>query len=514
VQSTQTAPPPAGGRQERELIIGRYRLVSFHRGDESTEVWRALDEMTKQVVTLEFLRERDPARRERFVAEGRRMASIENPSVMRVALVHDDAALTFMVFEHLVHVPVNLDLLKPPDDPAAPRVQLLQPAAVAPPAPILRPAIIDDPRPAVAAEPVPPPVASPVLPAVTSEDHYDHGVPALMAALRARELALIDATILKEAAVEIWAAIRQAFEDLHLEDVRFDGVVSGARELLGRIDLSVLTSARARLSGLPRPALPRARAATANVAVPKVPAAPRVKAEKVKAEKIKPAPKVKAPREPKAPGRPLLRVRWGRVLTRGLAVGVLAAAVAVVPADVLARFGNQVLSTASDLGNQVGPAVTNVANQVGPAVTNVANQVGAAVSERLAPPAPGLAKPSFEVPPLAAYGAAFETQGAYPKATAPNGTVEWVVALRNTGSAGWYRGIEGAQASLALADGTSAGVQTTAYVGPGQVGWFVVHFQAPAQPGTYTVALLPRVDGRGALPDLGIYAQVTVATNP
>ena len=79
---------------------------------------------------------------------------------------------------------------------------------------------------------------------------------------------------------------------------------------------------------------------------------------------------------------------------------------------------------------------------------------------------------------------------------------------------GWYRGIDGAQASLVSADGTGGGVQSTAYVGPGQVGWFVVRLHAPSQPGSYEVPLLPRIDGRGALPDLGIYATITVQPNP
>src|SRR5207245_8625727 len=113
------------------------------------------------------------------------------------------------------------------------------------------------------------------------------------------------------------------------------------------------------------------------------------------------------------------------------------------------------------------------------------------------PPQSGLARASFDVPPLSAYGAAFESQAPYPKAR-PNDSVEWVIALRNTGSVGWYRGIDGAQASLALADGTSAAVQSTAYVGPGQVGWFVVHFRAPSEPGTHKVYLSPRIDGRGS----------------
>jgi hypothetical protein len=128
---------------------------------------------------------------------------------------------------------------------------------------------------------------------------------------------------------------------------------------------------------------------------------------------------------------------------------------------------------------------------------------------RQEPAAPKLAPAPFEVPPLNAYRAAFEAQAAYPTVPA-NTTVEWVIALRNTGSAGWYRGVAGAQASLALMDGTEAAVQTTAYVAPGQVGWFIAHFRAPAGPGAHSVALYPRIDGRGELPNLGIFALVTV----
>ena len=115
----------------------------------------------------------------------------------------------------------------------------------------------------------------------------------------------------------------------------------------------------------------------------------------------------------------------------------------------------------------------------------------------------------FELPPLNAYRAAFETQASYPTVPA-NATIEWVVALRNTGSVGWYRGVAGAQAALALADGTEVAVQSTAYVAPGQVGWFIARFRAPAGAGTHAVALFPRIDGRGELPDLGIHALVTV----
>jgi len=72
------------------------------------------------------------------------------------------------------------------------------------------------------------------------------------------------------------------------------------------------------------------------------------------------------------------------------------------------------------------------------------------------------------------------------------------------------RGVDGAQASLILDDGTVVAVQSTQYVGPGQVGWFVAHFRAPSQLGAHTIRLRPAINGRGPLPDLGIHAVVTV----
>ena len=130
-------------------------------------------------------------------------------------------------------------------------------------------------------------------------------------------------------------------------------------------------------------------------------------------------------------------------------------------------------------------------------------------SSQEAAPAPKLAPAQFELPPLNAYRATFETQAKYPTVP-PNATVEWVVALRNTGSAAWYRGVAGAQAALALTDGTEVAVQTTPYVAPGQVGWFIARFRAPAAQGAHAVPLFPRIDGRGELPNIGIYALVTV----
>src|SRR5207302_4260693 len=86
-----------------------------------------------------------PSMRERFLAQGRRMSSIQQPSVMKVAAISEDPRETFVVYEHLVHVPVALDMLKPADAPVAAPLPVLasQPRPVAQPVsepPALKPA--------------------------------------------------------------------------------------------------------------------------------------------------------------------------------------------------------------------------------------------------------------------------------------------------------------------------------------------------------------------------------------
>jgi hypothetical protein len=460
VESTVTQAPVAEGRQERQLIAGRYRLASFHRSDDTTEVWRALDESTTQVVSLEFLRDPDPTAKERFLAGARRLASVAQPSVMRVAAIHDDRDGTFIVFEHLVHIPVPMEWLKP-----AIEVQS---------SPVLSPAV-----PAVA-EPISTPVTTPTLEVVSeepaaevvTEKPTDRGLSLLLFALQTREFSLVDVPLLQESAIELAAVIGS-----ELKAVRVDpDLIPDARAAVARAARRLVTFR------------PSVHVSAPHISRPQTVRAPRVKAVKPpKPPKQAAPPRAAAvPRAPRASRRLGLRIRWGRVLTRGLSLGVLAAILIALPSEMIGNVGS------------------------------MANDLSIAIREKLAaavPSTPTLQKAAFEVPPLSAYGATFEAQAPYPSAN-PNGTIEWVVALRNTGSAGWYRGIDGAQASLALADGTSAGVQTTAYVGPGQVGWFVVHFTAPSKAGTSNINLLPRIDGRGSLPDLGIYASVTVSSNP
>ncbi len=467
MESTETPTRVAYGHQQRQLIAGRYRLASLHRGDERTEVWRAVDESTKRVVSLEFLHDQDPASREHFLAGARRLASAEQPSVMRVAAIHDDPDGAFIVFEHLVDIPVAVEWLQPGT---------------------------------VATVPVEPAVTSPTVEmtavAVADEKPTDRGLSLLLFAIRTRELSLIDVPLLQESAVEL-AALTRA----ELAAIRFDPtVIDDLRTLVQSVDISGVVSSPVRaakavgrlLTSRPRRPRPLASAASYPSHVRKIRIAAEVPDRSAK------------PHAPRAPSRLVGRVRFGRVLTRGVLGGVLVTVLMTMPPEVAVKLASQAASTA-------GSVATEAIAIIGRVATDVSSTIGEKLAA--AQPAPTLQRASFELPPLSAYGAAFESQAPYPHAS-PNGTVEWVVALRNTGSVGWYRGIDGAQASLALADGTTAGVQTTDFVGPGQVGWFVVHFPAPSQVGTSKVPLLPRIDGRGSLPDLGIYATVTVSPNP
>ena len=101
--------------------------IQFARGTATTEVWRALDESTTQIVSLEFLRDPDPASKEPFLAGARRLASVAQPTVMKVASIHDDADGTFIVFEHLVQIPVPLEWQKVAVDDSSPYRAFIDP---------------------------------------------------------------------------------------------------------------------------------------------------------------------------------------------------------------------------------------------------------------------------------------------------------------------------------------------------------------------------------------------------
>lgn len=114
------------------------------------------------------------------------------------------------------------------------------------------------------------------------------------------------------------------------------------------------------------------------------------------------------------------------------------------------------------------------------------------------------------LPPLSSYGAKHEWQAPYPIARA-GGPVEWVIALRNTGTAAWSRDRDGARAVLSLADGTVVATQSAPVVAAGDVGIFLVHLTAPTTPGVHTVRLRLVIAGTGAPADLGLFTNVTVS---
>ncbi len=108
---------------------------------------------------------------------------------------------------------------------------------------------------------------------------------------------------------------------------------------------------------------------------------------------------------------------------------------------------------------------------------------------------------------------------------APGETATLVVALRNTGYRGWYRGNPGQQANLGTAEPLDAqrwdldsgwpsasriATTTTAYVGPGQVGWFQFQVRAPSSAGSYVLRARGVIDGTTWLEDPGIYWTITV----
>lgn len=128
--------------------------------------------------------------------------------------------------------------------------------------------------------------------------------------------------------------------------------------------------------------------------------------------------------------------------------------------------------------------------------------------------------PAFDL----GYHAAWAAQS--PDVTlSPGQTATMVVALRNDGYRGWYRGNAGQQANLGTADpldtqrwdldygwlsASRIATTTTAYVGPGQLGWFQFQVRAPAVPGSYVLRVRGVIDGTTWLEDPGIYWTITV----
>jgi hypothetical protein len=128
-------------------------------------------------------------------------------------------------------------------------------------------------------------------------------------------------------------------------------------------------------------------------------------------------------------------------------------------------------------------------------------------------------------PPDSGYHARWSAQSADP-VVYPGAFTTLVVALRNTGSRGWYRGVANEQANLGTSDpqdvehpelaadwlsANRLASTTTDYVGPGEVGWFEFTVRAPSASGDYKLGLRAVVDGVSWLDDDGIFFTIHVS---
>ena len=435
------------GRDVGTVVAGRYRLAAHIGAGGTADVWRAYDESRDRAVTVKILRDpKDADARRHFLAEARRLETLDHPSIVPVLGIHEALGDTLIAFEHVEGEPLD------------------QLAGTGP-------------------------------------------------ALAPRKIALLLIQIAD--AVEAFHA--HGFVHLDLKPANVLMASDGRPRLL---DFGI-----AEPIGHP-PEVPRG---TLGFASPEVTAggvasrASDVYGLAAIAKQLlgaHPTPRVASVLRRGLEPDPARRYRRPRSFVYGIALAVLIDEEFAVLDRMMRRGRAAVASLLSRGGTRrvvaFAKARPELSFKVAAATLIVAGLLlqqahpGAEAGAANAGTMPALVRPAFDVPPLGAYSATFESQAPYPSAS-PNSTVEWTLALRNTGSAGWYRGVDGAQASLILDDGTVVAVQSTQYVGPGQVGWFTARFRAPSEPGPHTVRLRPAINGRGPLPDLGIHTVVTVA---
>jgi len=436
----------AGGREVGTVVAGRYRLAAHLGAGGTADVWRAYDESRDRAVTLKILRNAaDADARRHFLAEARRLETLDHPSIVPVLGIHEALGDVLIAFEHVEGEPLD--------------------------------------QRAGTASPLPPRQIALLLIQLANgvEAFHSHGFvhldlkPANVLMGSDGRPRLLDFGIAEP--IGHPPEVPRGTPGFASPEVTAGGAASRASDVYG-----LAAIAKQLLGAHPTP---------------------RVASVLRRGLAPDPAQRYKRPREF------VYRVALAVLIDDELAAleRVTRRARAAAAGLVARGTGRRALSFVKarpELSFRVAAAAL-IATGLLLQQVQPSSDAGTANANAM----PTLVRPAFEVPPLGAYGAAFESQAPYPTAS-PNGTVEWTLALRNTGSAGWYRGIDGAQASLILDDGTVVAVQTTQYVGPGQVGWFTARFRAPSQPGTHTIRLRPAINGRGPLPDLGIHAVVTV----
>jgi serine/threonine protein kinase len=96
------------GREVGTIVAGRYRLAAHIGAGGTADVWRAYDESRDRAVTLKILRDpKDAEARRHFLAEARRLETLDHPSIVPVLGVHDALGDTLIAFEHVEGEPLD-----------------------------------------------------------------------------------------------------------------------------------------------------------------------------------------------------------------------------------------------------------------------------------------------------------------------------------------------------------------------------------------------------------------------
>lgn len=481
------APGPDAVVTSGTVLVGRYRLDTRIGSGGSADVWRAHDQSRDRAVIVKLLRQRDdPKIRRRFLDEARRLTAVRHPGIVRHLGMHDALGHTFIVLE-LIEGPSLASVLEQRSFTPAETARIVLQLAKALEALHARGLVHLDLKP-----------ANILLGPGDEVRVIDLGIAGVIGSIPE----VVQGT-------PRYVAPEVRFGEPLSPAADVYGLARVAAELLGERRHDPLIARVLRRSTDPLPARRHRRPRTFALYLT---AAVVVNQERA---------------EIRERGRQLAAFvrRTYRSATEHSLPADLTAMGATLSGTLRRRPAGirRSLGAAAQRSFSGARAGAGAAGHAGPrAVLALACASVAALAlavPRLTPAAaivelpvvPALARVSYALPPLEAYAAAFESQDAYPTVL-PGVPVSWTVALRNTGSAGWQRGIAGAQASLALSDGTIVAVQTTPYVGPGQTGWFIARFRAPEETGMHVVPLRLVIEGAGTLPDLGLFALVT-ATN-
>ena len=462
-EPTVVLTPPSLAPATGTVLLGRYTLTSLIGSGGSADVWAARDERRDRMVTIKLLRDRDdPQVRQRFLDEGLWLETIEHKGIVRSLGRHDVLGLTMIVFEYIEGTTLADRLARgpfPPREAAGVVRQLASALGALHSHGVLH---LD---------------LKPANIMIGPDGHVrliDFGIADLIG--NTREVSL---------GTPGYASPEVAAGRTPTRATDVYGLALIARELLGDAarDPRIALVLRFGLYESParRPSSAARFAFALSVAVRmhelrarmRLLRAPRVGQAQLRSVRVRSRALRRHPlvRRIRALGRHPRLARAGAVGRPGVYAGVVFVLVAVVLA--LPRLGSSV----ADI-------------------------------ETPATPSTG----AYALPPLSAYAARFEWQAPYPTAVAET-EAQWVVGLRNTGTAGWFGDRTGATAALVLEDGRIVATQSPAYVGPGDVAIFNVRFIAPATTGVTTYPMRLVILGTGTTPDLGLYANLTATAS-